>query len=693
MSTGLQLRGQVVDGDEEPLSGRIVMAKRPETAGPVGHWTTGGDGEFVIEFDGGVDEGVPDANELTFTVRNPVRGGAEERVRRRERTDLGGDPGLRLVVAAPSVAMHGAIEHRGINDAACTEMGPVRSHRFYTQFPRLDVYERDDELLRTLAGAGEGGADAPMMEPADDPVGDAETPAAYGIFGQFVDHDITFDPTSDIEKRNDPAALRNFRTPALDLDSVYRHGSETAPYLYDHEGDEAHLITGEAEGVGDRPDGLPGTDLQRNKQGRALIGDPRNDENVVVSQLQLAFVNFHNRVVDHLRGPGAALVEGDEDVLEAAQRLVRWHYQWLVRRDLLPRICDRYVLEDIERNGREFFLPEGADPAIAVEFGGAAYRFGHSMIRHEYDVNETTGNVPLFPSGMSDTPNLRGFAPVDGDLVVDWTRLLDTGDGDYQHARKIDPRLAPALFELPMPGEDSLALRNLFRGEALGLASGQDVARRMGIDPIGNREFGDDSPIVEALRRHERGADPDAPLWYYVLDEARYQEEGERLGGVGSRIVAETLIGLMELDETAYPNAAPDGWEPSLPRLAPTEGYTLADLTAFADEANPDGLVIESIDPGAAPADAPTEESVTLRNDAGEPVDLDGYVFDLGGQRDPLPATTVAPGATLSVHVGSGTDGGGDVYLGRDAAALNDEGDVVTLLAPDGEVSTRRVYA
>ena len=690
MSSGPQLRVQVVDGENEPLSGRIVVGERRDADASVGHWMTDGGGEFAVEVDG--DDGALDPDELAFTVRNPQRGGAEERVRERELIDRGDGSDVRLVVSAPSVKLHGMVEHRGMNDAACTGRGPVRSNRFYNQFPGLDVYERDDEFLRTLGGSDDGAADAPMMEPADDPVGDAEAPAGYGIFGQFVDHDITFDPTSDIDSRNDPAALRNFRTPALDLDSVYHHGSETAPFLYDHEGDEAHLITGEAEGIGDRPDGLPGTDLQRNEQGFALIGDPRNDENVVTSQLQLAFVNFHNRVVDHLRGPGASLVEDGEGVLEAAQRLVRWHYQWIVRHDFLPRVCDGYVLDEIERNGREFFLTRGTDPAIAVEFGGAAYRFGHSMIRDEYDVNETVGDVPLFPTGPGDTPNLRGFGPVESELVVDWSRLLDTGDGDHQRARKIDPLLAPALFELPMPGEDSLALRNLFRGEALGLPSGQDVARKMELDPIRNRELGEDAPIMRALRRHDRGADPHAPLWYYVLAEARYQQDGERLGAAGSRIVAETLIGLMERDESAYPNAAPDDWEPSLPRLTPTEGYTLADLTEFADEANPDGLVIESLDPGAAPGDAPTDESVTFRNDASEPADLDGYVLDLGGQRDDLPATTVAPGATLTIHIGSGTDTETDVYLGRDAAALNDEGDAVTLLDPDGEVSTRRVY-
>ncbi|WP_193308490.1 peroxidase family protein [Halorubrum halophilum] len=689
------LVGRVVSGSDRPLAGRIVIGERrddrSDASGPVGHGTTDDDGLFVIEADGGVD-----VEAVSFTVRDPMRGGSEESIRRRERPADGRET-IRLTVSERRGTPHGGTEHRGMNEAACTRAGAVRSHRFYTQFPELDTYDRSEELIRTLGGAdGETDAPdadgAPMMESPDDPVGDAETPAAYGIFGQFVDHDLTFDPTSDIDRRNDPAALRNFRTPALDLDSVYRHGSETAPFLYDHDGDEAHLITGEAEGAPDRPDGLPGTDLQRNEQGVALIGDPRNDETVLVSQLQLAFVNFHNRVVDHLRGPGSSLVASDETVLEAAQRLVRWHYQWIVRHDFLPRICDEYVLDDVERNGRRFFLPEGSQVAIAVEFAGAAYRFGHSMIRDAYDVNDRSGNVPLFPSEPNESPTLRGFGPVDHEVTVDWTRLLDTGDGAYQRSRKIDALLPPALFNLPMAGEDSLAVRNLLRGEALGLPAGQDVARRMGIDPIRNEEFGEESGVMQTLRRHGRGADPDAPLWYYILDEARYQQDGERLGAVGSRIVAETLIGLVERDETAYPNAAPDGWEPSLPRLVPTGGYTLADLTAFAEEARPDGLVIDSLDPVAAPGDDPTDESVTLRNDANDPVDLDGYVLDLGGQRDTLPAETVPPGSTLTIRIGGGTDSAGEIHLSREAAALNDDGDAVTLLTPDGEVSTRRVY-
>lgn len=695
MGTTGKICCRVVDGDDRPLAGRVVVGERRGGDGDrIGYWTTGDDGEFVLDADGGVD-----VDDVSFTVRNPAGGGDTEPVRGRDRPE-GGETTLRLTVNAHSVAIHGGTEHRGMNDAACTAAGPVRSHRFHTQFPGLDPYDRDEDLLRTLGGA-DGEAGAPMMESPDDPVGDADTPAGYGIFGQFVDHDITFDPTSDIDRRNDPAALRNFRTPALDLDSLYRTNAEAAPFLYDHETDERKLLTREAAAPdaedGGGLSGLPGTDLQRNEQGVAVIGDPRNDENVVVSQLQLAFVNFHNRVVDHLRGPGSDLVEEGESVLEAAQRLVRWHYQWVVRHDFLPRICDRYVLDDIEERGRQHFVPPGRTPAIPVEFGGAAYRFGHSMIRHAYDVNDEVGEVPLFPTGAGGGRNLRGGRPVPSDLVVDWSRLLDTGDGDYQPARKTEPLLAPTLFDLPISGDSSLAVRNLRRAKALGIPSGQDVAARMGYDPIRNEAFGEDSPIMKVLRAHGSGADPDSPLWYYVLAEAEYQQDGERLGAVGSRIVAETLIGLIEADETAYPNAAPDDWEPSLPQPTPTDGYTLADITEFAAEANPDGLVIYAVDagPGSDVGDAAgdvLDESVTLRNAADDPIDLTGYVIDLDGQRGDLPGATLGPDETLTVHVGAGTDTSTDHYLGRGAPVLDDEGEVVAVYGPDGERSTRRRY-
>ena len=71
-----------------------------------------------------------------------------------------------------------------------------------------------------------------------------------------------------------------------------------------------------------------------------MIGDPRNDENIFVSQLQLTMLKFHNKVFDHvLANPG--LVQGSETTFEAAQRIVRWHYQWIVVHDFLRRIGRR----------------------------------------------------------------------------------------------------------------------------------------------------------------------------------------------------------------------------------------------------------------------------------------------------------------------------------------------------------------
>ncbi len=698
MSSEKSVSGRVVNGSGTPLGGRVVVGRLDADPDPAGHWITDEDGTFPLVADGG---SALDPTTVEFTVRDPTRGGSENPVTGRRIVEDEEERTVELTVTSANTPIHGSVEHRGMNDAATTRIGRVRSHRFCNQFPELPVYDRSDEFLHSLGDSevtADGDRDGPMMESADHPVGDAETPAAYGIFGQFIDHDITFDPTSEIDRRNDPAALRNFRTPALDLDALYRTGPGVTPFLFDQEHPEgAHLLTGSATA----PDaesgglsGLPGTDLQRNEQGVALIGDPRNDENVLIAQLHLAFVNFHNRVVDYLETPeGAELREEGESLSAAAQRLVRWHYQWVVRHDFLARVCDAYVLEDIEENGRTFFVPPEKAVAIPVEFAGAGFRFGHSLIRHEFDINEESGNVRLFPDPAGDGANLRGGRPVPSDLVVDWTRLLDTGDGDYQSARKIMPFLAPTLFQLPMEGDDSLAVRNFRRGKALGLPSGQDVAARMGIDPIRNEGFGDDAPIMEALRKHGRGADGHAPLWYYVLDEARYQNDGERLGAVGTRIVAETLIGLIESDEAAYPNAAPDGWEPTLPQLTETDGYTLADLVAFGEEGTPDGLVIDAIDPGPAGDGDPLEESVTLRNATREPVDLAGYVIDLsGGQQDDLPDLLLDPDETLTIHVGSGTDTATDHYLGRERAALNDEGDTVTLLDPDGEVSTRRIY-
>ena len=84
-------------------------------------------------------------------------------------------------------------------------------------------------------------------------------------------------------------------------------------------------------------------------------------------------------------------------------------------------------------------------------------------------------------------------------------------------------------------------------------------------------------------------ADPgwggEAPLWFYVLKEAELPpSDGERLGPVGGRIVAEVLVGLLQRDPNSYLYLDP-AWKPT-PPLAPSTGqFGFVDLLRFAGAA------------------------------------------------------------------------------------------------------------
>ncbi len=428
---------------------------------------------------------------------------------------------------------------------------------------------------------------------------DQENPdflAGFTYFAQFVDHDITLDATSAFDRRDDPDGLTNFRSPRLDLDSVYGSGPVVSPALYDPGSFATKLATS-----GD------GVDLARTADGVALIGDPRNDENLILAQLQLAVIRFHNKVVDGLRAgsitdalgrtlppkppdeppadqPGATLddlLDVDnyyDDVFAAAQRLVRWHYQWVVVHEFLPSIADRKTVREVERHGPRFFHP-GDRPFIPAEFAVAAYRFGHPTIRSAYRVNEDF-TAKIFPDDP-DAPatprtDLRG-GPVDAAHAVDWSFFFATSARRRpQLAKRIDATLNTQLLDLPVsaiPGAThgalarpvaSLAVRNLLRSESQGLPSGQDVARRIGETPLTDEELGTSGPIY---------------LWYYVLKEAEVRAGGRHLGPVGSLIVAEVLIGLLDADPTSYRSAFP-AWHPTLARRDGRFG--IVDLLRFA---------------------------------------------------------------------------------------------------------------
>jgi hypothetical protein len=390
-------------------------------------------------------------------------------------------------------------------------------------FPELPSFRSDEQFLHALGRAG-GICDCGDIDDSADSLG--ETAAGWPIFGQFVAHDITAD-RSILRSRANTSDLRNARSPQLDLECLYGDGPIGHPFLYQRD-DPAKFLLGVDE-----------ADVQRNAEGTAVIGDPRNDSHMLMSQLHLVMLKAHNAFVDEARLRGTA----NDRVFDEAARQLRWHYQWIILNEFLPMLVGRTLADEVLREGPRWFRPKyGA--FIPLEFANAAYRYGHSQIRHRYKLNSQTDPVPLFP-------DLLGFRPVPSERMVDWTLFFDAPYvASAQRSKKIDGKLVRALIELPVAvaGEcetkdyHSLAVRDLQRGQGVGLPSGEAVARHMGIVPLTVEQVGIASTDWQA----------ETPLWYYILREADICTGGNRLGPVGGRIVTEVLVGLIDSDPTSY---------------------------------------------------------------------------------------------------------------------------------------------
>jgi len=413
-------------------------------------------------------------------------------------------------------------------------------------FPDLPSFSAEQELLFALGRAG-GLCDC--GDAADEPASLASVAAGWPFFGQFVAHDITADRSAP-QAHADLSQLRNARSPRLNLEGLYGDGPVGHPFLFRRD-DPAKLLT--APG---------GRDLLRNTEGTAVIGDPRNDSHVIMSQMHLAFVHAHNAFVDRARASG----QPEARVFDAAARELLWHYQTVVVREFLPSLIGADLTNLIMRGDRRYYRPRD-QPFIPLEFADAAYRYGHSQIRHTYQLNADGAAVPIFP-------DLVGFRPVAAEHQIEWGRLFDApGAPPADRAKKIDGRLVGALIALPvaltgateLEEFHSLAVRDLERGQGVGLPSGEAVARRMGEPPLNAEEVGTSSA----------GWSSETPLWYYILREADVRHGGDRLGPVGSRIVGEVLVGLLDLDPSSVRHA-PESWKPSA---------TLIDLLVGLDRA------------------------------------------------------------------------------------------------------------
>ena len=484
---------------------------------------------------------------------------------------------------------------------------------FTRMFPELPPFAPPTDAARDQAKKlGEKGGLIDALDILSDPVLSITNPALFSpnnpdnpnmtagmtFLGQFLDHEITFDPNSPLLEKTNPRKTTNFRTPRFELDSVYGGGPERSPELYD-------LSSGE---IKFRVETIPGSELfSRNGAIRfdlprdsntltAFLGDRRNDENVILSQLHVAMLRFHNAVTDRLRTDPANAGDSAEQIFRAARRQVRWHFQWIILHEFLPLTIGKERVDDILQNGIRFYHFDRDNPLMPIEFSVAAYRFGHSQIRPSYRLNfgrPDMGHNPFFAFIFDDTqdpnepdPNdLRGGKRAPR-RFVDWQTFFNFGDGNFRPNKRIDGKLSSVVLllpgsrgpapGLPSDGVQSLPSRNLMRHVNFGLPSGQAIARRMGLPVL--------TPVqLDMLKPFDM--EKSTPLWFYILKEAELMENGLRLGPVGGRIVGEVFIGLLKADESSYLAAQPN-WKPVLPSATPGE-FRMTDLLTFAGVAPP----------------------------------------------------------------------------------------------------------
>lgn len=428
---------------------------------------------------------------------------------------------------------------------------------------------------------------------------DSQLPPILTYWGQFIDHDITLntDRNTVVSKftQEDPPRsvveiktnLINGRQPFLNLDSLYGREHSFDPenpspenVLY-NKNNPAKFIIGfnqEIPGQTVPPQNDLRRDLHRDPEGTAIIADARNDENLIIAQFHLAWLRFHNAMVDAIE---QKLGLSGKEAFEKARDVVRFHYQWLTVNKYLveltmPGTVDEALNIDpnttVVRNG-EVFTP--------LEFSVAAFRFGHSMIREKYDFNRNFGrgsNPTLdratldllfqftgggglgFPDSVGFDPNERRKLP--SNWIIEWDRFIKVTEAD-RSARRVDTNLNPLLGTLRNEGNEpdtpfdiaalqkQLAKRNLRRGFQLRMPTGQSAAIKMGITPLTKAEMlSGNEAIADALQNgnfvHR------TPLWFYILKEAEVQNEKGGLGKLGSKIVAQTIIGLIKEDEESY---------------------------------------------------------------------------------------------------------------------------------------------
>ncbi|MDA8869873.1 heme peroxidase family protein [Rhizobiaceae bacterium] len=569
-------------------------------------------------------------------------------------------------------AVAGSDTHESVGGSGMPAIGGP----FAYMFPNAAGPAHDDTILDRLSTL----ADAMVEQPSqiDDPALDGAIPPIFTYFGQFIDHDITANTDRDVAssqiggpnltpvpRGQVVTEIKNLRKGSLGLDSLYGDGPAQDAFARKLEAAMRHpTLKGKmrldtAIDIGGTPDlpADPAVDLLRlgrlvdrgtitqadidalpadmregfvNDDGtpyrqKAIIGDGRNDENLIVAQLQVAWLRFHNKCVDWIAGRPGAPTSSDA-LFAQARKLVRWHYQWLVVNEFLPTICDPDIVAEVKAaqapTYSAFYDTHAGASAehmpMPLEFSVAAYRYGHTMVRGRYDYNANFGRgadgsdfgnragfAQLFQfTGRGHDP-LFGFDRLPSNWIIEWERFVrDAPAFPDRTARAIDPLLAPPLKDMlnePAGVFKHLAERNLRRGHRLNIPIAQACIDAFGggakgdgyypsargsdcktsaIEPLSEAEL-TSGATGQAIR--DGGFVEQTPLWFYVLKEAEIKGRNGRMGQLGSRLIAETLIGLVLKDPSSYWHESGADHADGVARWHPSDG------------AQPDGEEVTSL--------------------------------------------------------------------------------------------------
>jgi hypothetical protein len=427
---------------------------------------------------------------------------------------------------------------------ATLERRAARADRFGRLLPRRPFVDPTPDVHDALLDMGRAGG--PLDDRGDGAGrGSGAQPAGAAFAIQFLSHDVTSGCSA-----------------AFDLAAIFGGGPAYSPDLYDPV-DRGKLRV-ESGGLFE--------DVPRTRDGTAVLGDRRNDENLVLGGLHAALLLAHNHCLDIMRARRGRS-RGGEDAFGQAQRMLRWHYQWVIVHELLPLLVTQPVVTSVLTYGRRLFTSQRA--WVPVEFQAIFKAIGYSMLVGQYRANlEGDAGRPfvaplfdLFATPSADPSDLRGGARA-ARRFVGWQSFFDFGDGQVEAGRRIGPGFVAAVFDRASP---NLLQRLLVRHQTWELPSGQAIARVLRVPAMCCRE----------LAPYGLGLEQNTPLLYYVLEEAASAEGGRHLGPVGGRIVAEVVVGLLQLDPTSYLNVRPD-WRPTLPSQAGRGQFQLVDLLAFA---------------------------------------------------------------------------------------------------------------